>query len=79
MEEYSIAASYQGKGYAITETFKYVRDDDTIGTRMEIRFTEAGRMKIHEIFKRAIAANVLVERNGRYFINYAWKEAEKAA
>lgn len=77
--EYSLCASHQGRGYVITETHKYIREDETTGTRIEIRFTEAGRMKIREIFKRALAASVLIERKGRYFINHSWKEDEKAA
>ena len=82
--EYSICASHQGRGYIITDTHKYTHEDketkeQKTGTRIEIRYTEAGRMKIHEIFKRAIAASVLVERKGRYFINHAWKKAEEAA
>lgn len=82
--EYSICASYQGRGYIITDTHKYTHEDketkeQKTGTRIEIRYTEAGRMKIHEIFKRAIAASVLVERKGRYFINHAWEKAEEVA
>jgi prophage antirepressor-like protein len=82
--EYSICAAHQGKGLTVTDTYKYSHADAETGqiktgTKIEIKFTEAGRMKIHEIFKRAIAANVLVEKKGRYFINDSWKESEKAA
>jgi anti-repressor protein len=75
--EYSLCALHQGMGYVVTDTRKYYREDDSIGSRIEIHFTEAGRMKIHEITKRAIVAGVLKEVKGRYFINNSWVPAEK--
>lgn len=75
--EYSLCASYQGKGYVVTNTQKYERPDESIGSRIEILYTEKGRMKIHEITGRAITAGVLREEKGRYFMNNNWIPVEK--
>lgn len=75
--EYSICANYQGKGYVVVSTHKYVRPDETVGSSIDIHYTELGRMKIHEITKRAISAGVLEQRKGRYFINNSWIPASK--
>ena len=77
--EYSICASHQGKGYVTVTTFKYEGRDGGNRSKIDLHYTEAGRMKIHEIFNRAKNASVIVERKGRYFINYDWKESEKTA
>ena len=75
--EYSITASYQGKGYVKQNTQDYERPDGSIGTRIGLEFTEKGRIKIHEIFNRAITAGVLTEKKGRYYINYEWESTKE--
>lgn len=70
--EYSICAAHQGKGYVTVTTFKYEGRDGGSRSKIDLHYTEAGRMKIHEITKRAIVAGVLREVKGRYFINQAW-------
>lgn len=77
--EYSLCAPHQGKGYVVTTTFKYEGRDGGSRSKIDLHYTEVGRMKIREIFNRAKNATVLVERKGRYFINYDWKESEKTA
>lgn len=77
--EYSLCAPHQGKGYVVTTTFKYEGRDGGSRSKIDLHYTEMGRMKIREIFNRAKNANVLVERKGRYFINYDWRESEKTA
>lgn len=75
--EYSITATYQGKGYVKPNTQDYERPDGSVGTRIGLEFTEKGRIKIHEIFNRAISAGVVVEKKGRFFINYEWKSPKE--
>ena len=75
--EYSITATYQGKGYVKPNTQDYERPDGSIGTRIGLEFTEKGRIKIHEIFNRAISAGVVVEKKGRFFINYEWESPKE--
>lgn len=77
--EYGLYANYQGQGYVNEHTHDYERPDGTIGTKISIEYTEKGRKKIHEITHRAIAAGVLEERNGRYFINYDWEPVKENA
>jgi len=77
--EYSLCAAHQGKGYVNTTTFKYEGKDGGNRTKIDIHFTEAGRMKIHKITDQAINAGVLKVIKGRLFINASWVPAEKQA
>lgn len=77
--EYSLCAAHQGRGYVNTTTFKYEGKDGGNRTKIDIHFTEAGRMKIHKITNQAIEAGVLKVIKGRLFINHGWVPAEKQA
>ena len=43
---------YQNKGYTKTTTFKYVQSDGTVGTRLQMEWTEKGRRWLHELHKQ---------------------------
>ena len=79
-DEYSLCAAYQGKGLTVTNTFTYVSPKTgRHGTSLDLRYTEAGRMKIYEIIERGKTAGVLKEVKGRLFINEDWKQPVKVA
>ena len=43
---------YQNKGYTKTTTFKYVQSDGTVGTRLQMEWTEQGRRWLHELHEQ---------------------------
>lgn len=43
---------YQNKGYTKTTTFKYVQSDGTVGTRLQMEWTEKGRRWLHELHEQ---------------------------
>lgn len=48
---------YMGKGYTKSKTISFIRSDGMQGTRLETRWTQKGRLMIHEILKsRGIVA-----------------------
>lgn len=69
---YSLTAKYQGQNYSIVETFKYEGSDGGNRSVIHLKYTEKGRLKIFDIVNRAIAAGLLKEVKGRYFINKDW-------
>ena len=77
-KEYSLCAKYQGRGYTHAETFKYEGRDGGKRSKIELKYTEKGRMKIFEIIQKAISAEVLKDIKGRYFINKDWKPGKAA-
>lgn len=50
-------ANYAGKGYFKTETFKYMKSNGEVGTKMSTKVTEKGRALIHTLFEKAKSQN----------------------
>ena len=75
---YSLTAKYQGQSYSVIETFKYEGSDGGIRSRIHLKYTEKGRQKIYDIVHKAIAAGLLKEVHGRYFINKDWNPNKAA-
>lgn len=78
--EYSLLADHFGKGYTVTKTSPYLNEKtDEWGTKLELRYTEAGRKKIHEIIERAKRAGYLITVRGRLVIDSKWVKTESHA
>jgi len=78
--EYSLCAPYQGKGLVETNTVTFPRKSTSeMGSRIELHYTEQGRMKIVEFIERANSAGFLKPVKGRLMIDKNWKKAESNA
>lgn len=44
-----LSAKYQDKGYTKTSTYKYVDKNGSVGTRIQMEWTEKGRRWLHEL------------------------------
>lgn len=65
--EYSLCAQYQGRGYEVLNTVEYIHKDGSVGTKIQMIYTELGRMIINRIFLRAKEDGAVIEVKGRYF------------
>lgn len=44
-----LSSKYQNKDYTKTSTYKYLNQDGTVGTRIQMEWTEKGRRWLHEL------------------------------
>lgn len=47
-----LSTRYQNKDYTKMATFKYLQSDGTVGTRLQMEWTEKGRRWLHELHKK---------------------------